>query len=70
MSEDNVVAKSCSLAVSVEREGDGNPCNSKDTRVIDLLETMEPPENWYIGIRASRPKKVLGSTEVQLDQCP
>lgn len=57
MSEDSVVAKSCSLAVSVERERDGDPCNSQDARVIDLLETMEPPEDSDIGIGASKSKK-------------
>ncbi|GAB0182992.1 mitochondrial enolase superfamily member 1 [Grus japonensis] len=47
-------------AVSVE-VGDGDPCGSKDARVIDVLETMEVPENGHIGIRASLPKKVAGS---------
>jgi len=47
-------------AVSVE-EGDGEPCNSKDTRFIDVLETTEVPENAHIGIRTSPPKKVVGS---------
>jgi len=32
---------------------DGEPYNSKDTRVIDVLETMERPENGHVGIRAS-----------------
>lgn len=60
MSENNAVAKSFSLAVSVEREGDGDQCNSKDERVIDLLETIEPPKIGGVGIRGSTPKKVLG----------
>ena len=34
---------------------------SKDARVIDVLETMEAPENGHIEIRASPPKKVAGS---------
>ncbi|GAB0207696.1 hypothetical protein GRJ2_003235300 [Grus japonensis] len=41
--------------------GDGEPCDSKDTRVIDGLETMEAPENGYVGIRASPLKKVAGT---------
>ncbi|KAK4810854.1 hypothetical protein QYF61_008826 [Mycteria americana] len=48
------------LAISVE-VGDGDLCGSKDTRVVDVLETTEVPENSYIGIRASPPKKVAGS---------
>ncbi|GAB0175367.1 hypothetical protein GRJ2_000001900 [Grus japonensis] len=47
-------------AISVE-VGDGDPCSSKDARVIDVLETTEVPENGHIGIRASPPKKVAGS---------
>lgn len=43
-------------AVSVE-VGDEDPCNSKDTRAIDVLETMEISENSHIGIRASPPKR-------------
>jgi len=31
-------------AISVEA-GDGNPCSSKETRVIEVLETAEVPEN-------------------------
>lgn len=30
--QSSVVVKTCILAVSVEREGDGDPCNSKDAR--------------------------------------
>ena len=47
-------------AISVE-VGDGEPHGSKDSRVIDVLETMEVPENSHIGTRASPPKKVVGS---------
>ncbi|KAK4826796.1 hypothetical protein QYF61_011604, partial [Mycteria americana] len=47
-------------AVSVE-VGDGDPCGSKGTRVMDVLETTEAPENGHVGIRASPPKKVAGS---------
>ena len=47
-------------AVSVEA-GDGDPCGSKDARVIDVLDTAEVPENGQVGIRASPPKKVAGS---------
>jgi len=35
-------------AVSVE-VGDGDPCGSKDTRVIEVLETTEVPENGHTG---------------------
>ena len=48
------------LAVSVE-VGDGDPRNSKDVRVVDMLETTEAPENSHIGIRACPPIKVAGS---------
>jgi len=34
-----VLARSLWSAISVEVE-DGDPCGSKDTRVIDVLETM------------------------------
>ncbi|KAK4820971.1 hypothetical protein QYF61_009437 [Mycteria americana] len=47
-------------AVSVE-VGDGDPCGSKDKRLMDVLETTEVPENGHIGIRAFPPKKVAGS---------
>ena len=40
---------------------DGDPCGSKDARVIDVLKTTEAPENGHIEIRASPPKKVAGS---------
>ena len=46
-------------AILVEA-GDGEPCDSKDARVIDVLETVEVPENGHIGIGASPPKKVAG----------
>ena len=41
--------------------GDGDPCDSKDVRVVDMLETTEAPENSHIGIRACPPIKVAGS---------
>ena len=41
--------------------GDGDPCSSKDTRVIDVLEPTEVPVNGHVGIRASPNKKVAGS---------
>jgi len=47
-------------AITVEVR-DGDPHSSKDTRVIDVLETTEVPENSHIGIRASPPIKVAGS---------
>ena len=47
-------------AVSVEA-GDGEPCDSKDARVMDVLETAEAPENGHVGITASSPRKVAGS---------
>lgn len=43
-------------AISVEA-GDGGPCSSKDTRVIDVVEIMEAPENGQEGIRASPLKR-------------
>lgn len=56
--------------ISVE-VGDGNPCNSKATGVIEVLETMEAPENGYIGIRACLPQTAVmnSPTEVHLHQC-
>ena len=48
-------------SASSEEVGDGDPCGSKDTRVIDVLKTMEVPENGHVGIRASPPRKVAGS---------
>lgn len=32
--------------------GDGDPCGSKDTMVVDVLETVEASENCHVGIRA------------------
>jgi len=57
-------------AISVE-VGDGEPCGSNDTRVIDVLETKEVPENGHIGIRTSPPRKggINSPTEVHLRQC-
>ena len=37
--------------------GDGDPRGSKDTRVVDVLETIEVPENSHIGIRPSPPER-------------
>jgi len=41
--------------------GDGEPCGSKDARVIDMLETIKSPESSHVEIKASPPKKVAGS---------
>ena len=41
--------------------GDGDPCGSKDAKVIDMLEATEAPENDDVGTSASLPKKVSGS---------
>lgn len=38
---------------------DGDPYSSKDTRVIDVLETMEEAEGSCVIIRVSHPKKVV-----------
>lgn len=48
-------------AVSVEI-GDEDLCRSKNTGVIDVLETSEAPENGHVIIRASSPKNMLGLT--------
>lgn len=40
---------------------DGDPCGSKNIRVIDVLETMQEPGNGHVEITASLPKKVMGS---------
>jgi len=40
---------------------DGDPHGSEDTRLKDVVETIEAPENGHVGIRASHPKKVAGS---------
>lgn len=42
-------------AVSMEA-GDGDPCGSIATRVIDVLETTKAPENGHVGIGTS-PKR-------------
>ncbi|KAJ7407145.1 hypothetical protein WISP_128656 [Willisornis vidua] len=47
-------------AVSAE-VGDGDPCSSKDMRVIDVLETMKAAGNGHREIRASAPQKVAGT---------
>lgn len=47
-------------AVSVE-VGDGDPCSSRGTRVIDVFETMEVPESGHVGIRAPFPKRGVGN---------
>ncbi|KAK4828051.1 hypothetical protein QYF61_023089 [Mycteria americana] len=60
MFEGQCASKVLWSAVSVE-VGDGDPCSSKDKRVMDVLETTEAPENGHVGIRASPPKKVAGS---------
>lgn len=39
-------------SISVEVRG-GDPCSSKDTSVIDVLETMEMPENGCVRIKTS-----------------
>lgn len=55
--------------------GDGDLHGNKDTRVSDVLETMEVPENGRVGIRASFPKEVVESTAqlkclLSLPLCP
>lgn len=51
-------------AMSME-VGDGDPCCSKDTRVVDVLETTEASENGHRRIRAFPlplpPRKVVES---------
>jgi len=39
----------------------GKPCDNKDTRVTEVLETMEASENACIGIDTSPPRKVARS---------
>lgn len=54
------------------KAGHGDPCGSKDTRVTDVLETMEVPENGHTGIRAAPHKKAAGlncPNWVHLHQC-
>ena len=60
MFEGRCASKVLWSAVSVE-VGDGDPRGSKDARVMDVLETMEAPENGHVGIRASPCQKVAGS---------
>lgn len=47
-------------AISVE-VGSGDPYGNRDTGVVDVLETVEMPEDGPIGIRASPSKAVMGS---------
>lgn len=56
----SVFKGSCASKVSVEAE-DGDPCSSKDIRVVDVLETIEDRENGHVRIKVSPPKKVVGS---------
>lgn len=51
---------SCTSKVSVEVEY-GDPCSSKDIRAVDVLETIEEPENGHVGLRVSPSKKMVGS---------
>ena len=37
-----------------------NHTAAETERVIDVLETMETPENGCVGVRASPPMKVVG----------
>ena len=60
MFERQSASKVLQSAASVE-VWDGDPCGSKDARVIDVLETTEAPDNSHAGIKASPPKKVVGS---------
>lgn len=48
----------CAITVGA---GDGDPCGSKDRRVIDVLETTEVTKNGHVGIRASSLQKAFGS---------
>ena len=59
-SQANQSSNECSLAIS-RGVGDGDPHGSKDTRVVDALETTGVPENSHMGIRTSPLKKVAGS---------
>jgi len=60
MFEEWCASKVLLSAISVEAE-DGDPCGSKDARVIGVLETTEAPENGHIGIMAFPPEKLVGS---------
>lgn len=55
-------------AVSMEA-GDGDPCGSIATRVIDVLETTKAPENGHVGI-LRKGGGIDNPTEVHLHQCP
>lgn len=44
-------------AISVE-VGSGDPSSSKDSRVIDVLEIVEAPENFLVEIKDASPQKV------------
>lgn len=46
--------------ISVEMEN-GDPYGSRDTGIVDVLETVEAPEKGPIGVRASPPEKVMRS---------
>lgn len=51
---------------------DGDPCSSSDARVIvDVLETMEAPENGHVGTGASLQKRggINSPAEVPVHQC-
>lgn len=57
-------------AISV-KAGNGDLCGSKDTRVIDVLETTQVHENGDVGIKASPPQGGVGTNspaEVPLHQ--
>ncbi|KAJ7395572.1 hephaestin-like protein 1 [Pitangus sulphuratus] len=47
-------------AVLVE-SGDGDQCSSKNTRLIEGMETVKVPENSHAGTEASSPQKMVGS---------
>jgi len=46
--------------VSVE-VGDGESCGSKGTKVFEVLETTEVPENGHVRTEASAPRKRVGA---------
>lgn len=48
-------------SVISEEVGDGDSCASKESRVINVLEMMEAPQNSHIGTGTSPTKKVAGS---------
>lgn len=52
--------------------GDGDPCSSKDARVIVILETTKAPVNCSVGVRICPLKKgvkINNLTEMHLHQC-